>query len=830
MRQDTGNYLVLKDSTTNPVSYQLYLHLAQGSIPAGLKQTGTPVIQGQMIGVADNTGQSWGHHLHFQVHTNPASYWGYSVDILFAEVGINGGRPRTPAEAAAYPEYGAVGQTSYLSANFIQDDPTPPTGGLLDPLTDGFTVVDGKLNISAWALDTGSGVASAQVYAYYQDAWQAVGSAFTESLHEFEWDLCDAGVPIGPVSLYVAVEDYAKNQTPAMNSLRHGLHNTDCSPPPLSCVPASNQVALFSEPDFSGPCQLFSVGEYPTGQTLGVVGEGNAAAIKVGPNVGATLYSAAGYAGRRETFFSSDASFTDNLIRPDTTGSIRVFPTTQAAAVPALKYPESSAEFSPNDSITFYWQDPQGSKQYDIELSAGTLIIRTASATRSYWQVPDLPPGTYSWRVRAKNALGSLSAWSSKANFVVTDGLSSPTTYTAPYTATFDGPSIDPGWLPTAGAWTLTDEAEHVRTPPHAFLLEAQDLDSPTAGSLTSPEILIPEAGMALSFYYRYQAERYSLHWDQRWVLISVDDGPFEKLFQLQDDEPGIWLHSPYINLDAYIGSQVRFRFYFDSLDEIENANLSWEIDDFSVGSMPALACASAGEPDDSPGQSRSLEIGTPVIGEICGTGDEDFYRLQVAAAGERFLFDVDAWADGSALDAYLSLLDGDGQSTLAEVDDEIPYQRPDPRLGYIFTRPGTYYLKIKAWDHPQSGGEAFFYTLSAQPASLLQLDHPTNSTHLQTNQIHLQVLALDNGGVTRQVQFGWHDDRWENSNWQILGTDTDGSDGWSIDLDASDLRDQHGMAFYAVATDRTGRKEAVAVWNVSLESGRTIYLPVVGH
>ena len=79
-------------------------------------------------------------------------------------------------------------------------------------------------------------------------------------------------------------------------------------------------------------------------------------------------------------------------------------------------------------------------------------------------------------------------------------------------------------------------------------------------------------------------------------------------------------------------------------------------------------------------------------------------------------------------------------------------------------------------------------------------------------------------------MQFGWHDDQWENSSWQILGTDTDGSDGWSIDLDASPLHDQHGMAFYAVATDRYGHMETVAAWNVSLESGRTIYLPLVGH
>jgi murein DD-endopeptidase MepM/ murein hydrolase activator NlpD len=115
--QPLGNFLVLQDTTTSPTTYQLYLHLAQGSIQAGLKAVGTPVLQGQFLAKADNTGQSWGHHLHFMVHTNPASYWGNSVDISFDDVSINDGRPRTPAEASAYPQYGSQGSTAYTSQN-----------------------------------------------------------------------------------------------------------------------------------------------------------------------------------------------------------------------------------------------------------------------------------------------------------------------------------------------------------------------------------------------------------------------------------------------------------------------------------------------------------------------------------------------------------------------------------------------------------------------------------------------------------------------------------------------------------------------------------------
>ncbi len=95
--QPLGNYIVIKDVTTDPVTYQLYLHLKQDSIPAELKVQGTPVAQGQFIGNVDNTGQSWGHHLHFQVQVplyGENYYWGRSIDITFDDVDINGGRPR----------------------------------------------------------------------------------------------------------------------------------------------------------------------------------------------------------------------------------------------------------------------------------------------------------------------------------------------------------------------------------------------------------------------------------------------------------------------------------------------------------------------------------------------------------------------------------------------------------------------------------------------------------------------------------------------------------------------------------------------------------------
>lgn len=121
------NSITLEDRSTTPYTYQLYLHIAQNSVPNELKQVGTFVHQGQHIANVDDTGASSGHHVHFMVVTadtlyfsGNGYYFGYSVDITYRDVFINwdattqGGRPRLPYEADLY---GGEGQTYYTSGN-----------------------------------------------------------------------------------------------------------------------------------------------------------------------------------------------------------------------------------------------------------------------------------------------------------------------------------------------------------------------------------------------------------------------------------------------------------------------------------------------------------------------------------------------------------------------------------------------------------------------------------------------------------------------------------------------------------------------------------------
>lgn len=127
------NYIVLEDSSTSPTTYQVYYHLAQSSIPSALRTIGAVVNQGQFLGTADDTGFSTGHHLHFHVHTNPSAVWSTSIDITFNDVLMNGGRPRTCAEANAYPKDGSqcISGNKLLSGN--QSGPKPPAPTVIGP-------------------------------------------------------------------------------------------------------------------------------------------------------------------------------------------------------------------------------------------------------------------------------------------------------------------------------------------------------------------------------------------------------------------------------------------------------------------------------------------------------------------------------------------------------------------------------------------------------------------------------------------------------------------------------------------------------------------------
>lgn len=630
------NYLVLEDKSTTPTSYQLYYHMAYESIPPALRVPGTPVVQGQYIGDVDDTGASTGHHLHYHVFqaTTRADYsWGYSVDIVFDEVSINGGRPRTCYEAANWPSLGS-------ECNVGRD-----------------------------------------------------GKMFTSDDNLFR----SANVQVNP----------------------------------LTCSPGVKEVAVFAEPNFQGRCSTFKIGSYNASQ-LGQLGDNSAQSILVGSEVRAVMYdnssdlTASVPTGRIETFDASDSSLIDNRIGPGRMSAIQVmpFPITDGSPLePILTPPGNLSGLNPTtaDSLVLTWTGGIGADQFysEIKNSAGTVVKKLDWQNLTTWSIGNLPKGNYTWMVRARNSAYTSITNTSSLAFSVEEAPVSPTSASqalaVPYNQDFE--SGEAGWE-ASGLWNVRAVQMGNRGNTRAWMFNnGVNYSDPVryAGDLTSPPINIPSSG---NYYLRFSSysdvEDGNPYFDQRRVQVSVNNGPFTDIYQFSDDKQAgpIWIESPALSLNAYRGKQIRVRFHFNTVDKVYNSGWGWMIDNVRINSEPPdLSCA---DTNNAPAEAQTIKVGQSISANLCPQGDVDYYSFQ-GKAGQLIIFSTTAKSAGSLLDTYLFLLDTDRINILKENDDEV-LGEGDSRLVYVLTRDGTYYIKVRAWDHPGAGGAKYTYKLNFEP------------------------------------------------------------------------------------------------------------------
>lgn len=113
-------------------------------------------------------------------------------------------------------------------------------------------------------------------------------------------------------------------------------------------------------------------------------------------------------------------------------------------------------------------------------------------------------------------------------------------------------------------------------------------------------------------------------------------------------------------------------------------------------------------EPNDEISSANQF---TDDIGGVINPGtDVDWFKFN-GSKGEKVSLFIRANMDGSPLDAKLSLYAPDGETLLAENDDDEIRGTLDPAIWH-FTLPddGTYYIKVESYDG--SGGEDSLYTL----------------------------------------------------------------------------------------------------------------------
>jgi hypothetical protein len=265
-------------------------------------------------------------------------------------------------------------------------------------------------------------------------------------------------------------------------------------------------------------------------------------------------------------------------------------------------------------------------------------------------------------------------------------------------------------------------------------------------------------------------------------------------------------------------------------LDQYRNNFKGWYIDDVTITPSPPPACtgsAAESPPNDDILNATAISYYVPITAGICPGGDVDYYKFQ-GNTGDQIGVRVDAQVNGSPLDTYLTLLDIDGSSSLEENDDQIPYQRTDSTVAYKLTRTGTFYLKVRSWDHPTSGSSDHTYSLFLMedvqnPAGIFS--YPVEGTFLPSSIVSLRVNANDGLSGVSHVQFFWHSNDWISSDWIFLGDDWDGQDGWNCPFDASKVSKLTGIAFYANVYDWAGNRVGTAVWNINTSK---LFLPVI--
>ncbi|MFU8771535.1 MAG: hypothetical protein ACNA8H_03835, partial [Anaerolineales bacterium] len=665
---------------------------------------------------------------------------------------------------------------------------------------------------------------------------------FSQDFFNFEWDMCAADVPDGPLSLALQIRDKSGNTAVGLPGLTHITKDFVCPSPLPACVPSPDQIALFTRPNYSGACKVLDTGQYPNSSDLGLLGDNKAASILVGQHVLATLYTGDGYSGRSETFIEDDSNLANTLIGSQSTSSLRVRTKSYPPNIPwAPVSPPPGAIHFQGESLSLAWKVPTGGVEFRVELNMPSGSISSNWMPEPVWDLTflNLPTGSYNAKVQARNSY-SEGGWSDATDFTI---VANPFEPTPPVEAPVFHDMEDgaPGWT-SSGLWHLGEDPQrafsgshrwyygHVpENPPGNYLTE-----SPNYGSLTSPLIYLPDQDTpySLRFWYLYQTESPGKIWDRRWVQISKDGSTFENVLQLYNDLPNTWLNG-ILDLSEYAGSTIQVRFYFETLDDLFNEHEGWYIDDFEISIHPFPHC---GQNDQ---ELIPINYGEETTGVICYPGNVDTFSFD-GIAGDRVMIALTTPEDSPHpdYDYVITLIDVDGESPLAEYDQELRSEGIRPHIGFLITRSGTYYLQVRHRLHPTIGGDEYSYALhlikdNQRPEA--DFIFPEKEINLPPEEVDLLVLASERfpdsaihmlSGLSR-VEFLWHSGDWLNDDWVLLGSDWEGQDIWSIVFDAQNLDNQKGMAFFANVYDWAGNWTGQPVWNVD-RFHPYLYLPLV--
>jgi hypothetical protein len=158
----------------------------------------------------------------------------------------------------------------------------------------------------------------------------------------------------------------------------------------------------------------------------------------------------------------------------------------------------------------------------------------------------------------------------------------------------------------------------------------------------------------------------------------------------------------------------------------------------------------------------------------------------------------------------------GNSSTVLASNDNRAPGQL-DARIAYVLPRTGTYYIRVT--DAKRLGGVSQSYNLlldkdAKRPAAAIRPLAGGVWLHARLQQIRVEASDLQT--EINHVKFYVRAPG--ATEWQYLGVDHIGSDGWRMNWDTSNLPVGKGYAIFVYAFDGANNYRGVGMYNLGIE------------
>lgn len=225
--------------------------------------------------------------------------------------------------------------------------------------------------------------------------------------------------------------------------------------------------------------------------------------------------------------------------------------------------------------------------------------------------------------------------------------------------------------------------------------------------------------------------------------------------------------------------------------------------------------CSDTNEPNNEITQSTNISYGQTLQGDICPSNDMDYFHF-TGIAGIPTIVDIDARVNGSVLDSVVSLFDQNGTLLASNDDDGYTY---DSKVGFTLSSSGDYYIAVKNYNST-NGGASYYYSINLYTDNAIPyqaaITNPIENSWINPQSVEITASAGDEGSGIRGVEFYWYSSI--NSQWQYLGFDNYGGDGWNYIFDTSSQPESISGAIYIYAYDYGWNFLGSGIWDLGID------------